>query len=242
MFTRIPYRWIGSLVLAAVLLVPAASAQDRTDRQNVVIRFDNGDSIVIVDGEVLSDEAAERYLEEHDFDGPTVHLGPGPHVRVYQSDEADDIHTYVGRFAPGAFFFDGDNGRFEFDEMFGDRLHALRDNLTVLDDFGGQLERGLAGSMRESSEIARMDMESRRLARQVRNAEGAERERLEGELEELLAEIFEKKQALRAQRIERLQDELDKLETDQRQRTSARQEIIERRLRELLGERDVYDW
>ena len=85
-------------------------------------------------------------------------------------------------------------------------------------------------------------MESRRLAQRARRAEGEERARLEGELEEKLNEIFERKQALREERIDRLRGDLDELLDAHNERDQNRREIIERRLNELLGKTSKYDW
>ena len=88
----------------------------------------------------------------------------------------------------------------------------------------------------------RMEMESQRLARRARRADGDERAQFEQELQEKLNEIFDHKQALRAERAERLQEELNKALEQQNDRSQSRNEIIDRRLRELLGQRDKYDW
>ena len=87
-----------------------------------------------------------------------------------------------------------------------------------------------------------MEMESRRLAQRARRAEGEERTRLEAELEEKLREIFDRKQQLREEHIEHLREELDEALEKHNARTQDRQEIIDRRLNQLLGKSTRYDW
>ena len=88
-----------------------------------------------------------------------------------------------------------------------------------------------------AGELMRMEQETHRLARQVRRAEGAERAELERELRERLAELLE-----RQERVEALERTLDEERETLRERRRNRDEILERRLRDLLGEGDVLDW
>ncbi len=98
-------------------------------------------------------------------------------------------------------------------------------------------------------EIAEGERESRALARQLRRAEGNERDALVDELRQTLERTFDLKQQARRERIEHLQAEGDRLRTDRAEleaelaeREAARREIIEQRRKELLGERDELDW
>ena len=92
------------------------------------------------------------------------------------------------------------------------------------------------------AEVWEMEREASRLAREARRAEGDEREKLEKELEKKLEAIFERKMELREKHVERLEEMLEEARTRLEERRKAREEIIKRRLRELLGEEDVYEW
>ena len=61
-------------------------------------------------------------------------------------------------------------------------------------------------------------------------------------LEEVLGQIFDMKLAEQRKRIDKMSGELDDLQQRLQERTSSRERIIERRLRELKGERDTLDW
>lgn len=100
----------------------------------------------------------------------------------------------------------------------------------------------LGDAWQSQREVAEMERQSRDLARQVRSAEGAERERLEQELRAHLDELFSTKLELRRERVERLAERLERERAELDQRRSRRSEIVERRYRELLGERDELDW
>lgn len=91
-------------------------------------------------------------------------------------------------------------------------------------------------------ELMEQEAETQRLARRVREAEGAERERLEAELRTALDDLFEAKMALRAERIDELEAELTERREQYEARRAEQDAIVERRLRDLLGEDDVLDW
>jgi hypothetical protein len=87
------------------------------------------------------------------------------------------------------------------------------------------------------------------LARQLRRAEGADRDRLTRELRETLERTFDLKQQARREQVEamredaeRLRSDLAELEEELSERDAVRDEIIERRQQDLLGERDELDW
>ena len=113
-----------------------------------------------------------------------------------------------------------------------------------VDDLLGRLSLpGLeTGFFFEDAEVRRMEREVHTLAQRVRRAEAAERPALEQELQAKLDALFEQKMELRAERIERLEAELQQQRERYDARRRAQGEIVERRLRELLGEKDVLDW
>src|SRR5690606_11524026 len=96
--------------------------------------------------------------------------------------------------------------------------------------------------LRENAEVAELEHEARRLAREARQADGAERERLEGELRAKLEAIFDEKMKVRRERVERLERDLREARDAVDARQRARAEKIDRRLRELLGEEDALEW
>lgn len=228
------------LVMAAFLAQPAA-AQDasaapdtvRVEAETVVLVTPDGREVVVV---LDPSVEAMRGLRSHVRVHPLPDGGHEDHeARVYRF-EADAPR--VLRFGDGTAPFDVE----VFDRAM-DELHPM------LDDVGGRVERlralmpgDMTALLEERREIARLDAESRRLAREVRAAEGDRQERLRGELAEQLAEVYAQKQALREQRLERMAQELAEERRELEQREQAREEIIERRLRELLGEDDVLDW
>ncbi len=252
---RIALRWLGMSLLAVLLLAPPASAQkvvqkivktdtSDTDKKTIVIEIEDGDRRVIVDGKELSDEEAEAFLEEENVrmggegERHVIRMGP-MRDRLRISGRAPEVLARAHRFeGPRAFFFDEDGFR---EGMVRD-LEILGDDFTWFPGEGGALAGEMHMSMKARSEIAKMDMESRRLARQVREAEGAERELLEQELRTRLDEIFERKQALRAEHVEQLRRQLEAVQTEHGERQEAKREIIERRLKKLLGQDDKYDW
>jgi len=95
---------------------------------------------------------------------------------------------------------------------------------------------------RESAEVIKLEREARELARKARRAEGAEREQLEQELRAKLMETLDAKLEARSERIERLEEHLQEERNILDARRNSREEIVSRRLRELLGEDDLLDW
>ncbi|GEM_PF-4665007 len=94
----------------------------------------------------------------------------------------------------------------------------------------------------ESRKIAGLERESRQLAREARRAEGAERRQLEAQLRSKLEEIFTEKLEVRRKHIQRLEERLQEQRSQLQEREQKRNEIIDRRYRQLLGEDDALDW
>lgn len=91
------------------------------------------------------------------------------------------------------------------------------------------------GSSPTSPEIVKMDVESRRLANEMLNAEGKEREELSRQLDELLESIFDKKTALREQQIEKLTEKLREEQETVAHRKKSKQQMIRDRKADLTG-------
>ena len=92
------------------------------------------------------------------------------------------------------------------------------------------------------SGLAKLESEARSLSRMARRADGDEKERLESDLRDKLDELFALKQQLEEERIAELREELVEAERVHSERQQLREEIIRRRLNELLGVESKYDW
>ena len=100
----------------------------------------------------------------------------------------------------------------------------------------------LALELGSSSELAKKEAAARSLAMKIRLADGDEKEALTAELREALDEIFALKQESRQEKIQELREKLDEAQQELAERAELEEEIIERRLNELLGSRSKYDW
>jgi len=192
------------------------------DRTVEVIRSDDdGHTTIIVNGDTL--KADDDFVW---FDGDYLRHRFSPQIApgsrsLYFSD--DDLHFgedfALDLDAPP--FFDGD---FTFN----------------LDGNDGAL--GNLFLNRSSNKINQKEAEARTLARKARTLEGDERVKAEQELETLLGEIFDMKQETREERIKRMTERLSKEREALSERENARTEMIERRKKSLLGERDPLAW
>ena len=92
------------------------------------------------------------------------------------------------------------------------------------------------------AEEKRLERESRQLAQQYRKTEDeAEKTRLKGELQSLLYELFDYRQMNRKDEIERLEKRLAELREANQERLASKEEIVQRRLDALLGEKGM-EW
>lgn len=196
---------------------------------NVWVQRDGDEVTVIVDGDTLKGAAKAEWLSEHregDRTGPmrfrVRRPGPGAYAFHFDDDDAPEFEFDMEDMPFGNMFFRGDD----------DDDHVFRLN--------GDMGRFF--NWHSDAEVMKMESQARKLARTARTAEGEARETAEAELDALLAEIFAKKQAHRQERIERLETELAKEKEAVRVRAQAEQDIIERRKKQLLGERDRLDW
>ena len=206
---------IAVAFLAVFVLARPVAAQEEADTIYV-----SGDNTIVI----MSDDGKRIIVRSADDHGdwPRVfNLRPGqwraPRVEFRGHAFGDDDFTV-------------------FSDHFGNFGNVLTGGFG--DDFTVQL----GESMKERTELMKMEMESQRLARRARRADSDERAQLEQELEKKLNEIFDRKQALREERVEQLREALNKALDQQNDRDQNRNEIIDRRLRELLGQHDKYDW
>lgn len=223
------------LMVGSLLIVPVVHAQDAEDMP--------ADTVVVQSNKVVikTPDGQKIYVYTDDGDtGARVFVGdPGDDhgLRMWRGVAPDVRFRHFDADHPRAFVFGDDGEGFDFD-------FDMPEIEPLLEGLGGmrrmRLELGM--STEERAEIARMDAETHRLAREARRAEGAERQRLERELREELETIFERKLELRSKHIETLEDRLNEERETLEERRQSRNEIIERRLRDLLGEDDALDW
>jgi hypothetical protein len=89
--------------------------------------------------------------------------------------------------------------------------------------------------MKEDNEL---DRRTRELGMQYRGAPEPRREELRRELENLVKRHFELRQERRQLELKRLERELQRLREAIERRTRAREELVGKRVRELLGEQE----
>ena len=222
---------IALAFLAVFFLARPAAAQEEAEADTIYVSGDNSIVIISDDGRRIIVRSAD------DLDWPKIFVGDEllsrPHVFSIRPGQwrAPKVEFR------GRHFGDDDDHDFT---VFSDYLGNFGNVLAR--GFGDDFTVHLGESMRERTEIMKMEMESQRLARSARRADADERVQLEQELQEKLNEIFDRKQELRENRIEELRESLNKALDQQNDRDQSRNEIIDRRLRELLGQHNKYDW
>ena len=226
---------LSALALAALPVV----AQPATRQERVVVTVDStadggrfgvrrpGDRMVIRrierDGVVSVDTVRFRWP-----DGDNVafrHPGPGQDGAEFTWFERDaDVQSDTVRFRfPGA-------------DVLLDRLPGLIDG-PFRDAFPAP---GVSEETRERMQT--LDRRSRDLAREARAAEGRDRERLERELDGVLAELFDVRADARREEAAHLRERADALDAGLRDRADRREALLDARRRALLGETDGADW
>ena len=86
------------------------------------------------------------------------------------------------------------------------------------------------------AEDNRLEREAQSLARQVRAAKSDEREKLRAELAVTVDKHFEVRQQRRELSLKRMEEELKRLREAIESRTKGREEIVQKRLTELIGD------
>jgi hypothetical protein len=206
-------------VAAVFLWLPTISAAQDAD----TIRVD-ADRIVIVvdDGRVImrrTDDAGtvdERELRVGRGDRPSD-------IRIMrrQGTEGDTLTFDIERFVQGA-------------RAFADVPRMWMEDFDFAD-------RPLGDFMTERRETARLEADTRELARRARSAEGAERERLEAQLRARLDELLTMRLDIERERVDRLEEQADQRRERLERRMENRGEILERRFRDLMGS-DEFEW
>lgn len=83
-----------------------------------------------------------------------------------------------------------------------------------------------------------LDQQTRELADALRGAKKDDREKIRAELTEVVNKHFDIRQKRRELQIKRMEDELKKLHEAMTKRNEAKEQIIKRRLAELVGNED----
>lgn len=98
----------------------------------------------------------------------------------------------------------------------------------------------------EMAELMRSDHEleqrSMQLAHRYRMSRDEARDDLKKELEEVVNKHFDVRQQRRELQIKRMEESLEKLRGTIKKRADAREEIVDKRLRELMGERSELEF
>ena len=234
------YRVAAGVLTAAFLIPSPASAQDddvEIRAKRMVIELD-ADGRVVIDGKTLS-EGDEPIILRVDPDGDEIEvetIGPRRHMmvrsargprgdRVTYGSGDDDLHTYLE----------------DFDFDFDFEMPNIPDVAPLLEGLRVEMA-PFRESLEEHRAIAELERESRDLARSAREAEGDDRRRLESELRTHLNEIFDKKLQIQRDRIAELEERVAEERDEVERRRTAREEIVDRRLRTLMGEDDHLDW
>jgi hypothetical protein len=208
-------RWLAVLSLGAgiVAITPRMTcAQEAPQADNQTTTIIIRDGTVTVNGEEVTEDTR------------TLRVGPdGQEVVIVRTPQ-------MRAFAP-----------FRFNDEFSgvtDAIEAVRVNAPnfapVLNEFVFAAE--------QSTETIQLERESMELARRARAAEGAERAQLEQELRAKLEEAFQAKLEVREERVQRLEDQLNEQQNLLEERRRNQNEIIERRLNDLMGQEDALDW
>jgi hypothetical protein len=91
-------------------------------------------------------------------------------------------------------------------------------------------------------ELRRMELESMALADQARRAPPEEREAASKKLQENLAKLFDLREENRARELVELKRRVEMLEKALADRKTSKERIVEKRRRELMGEKIDEDW
>ena len=122
---------------------------------------------------------------------------------------------------------------------FSMEMEPLHERLELMR--GGAFGSLMVGSG-SNGEIRKLERKSHELSRKIRRAEGGENAELNEELEALVNQIFDLKLEARQERIRKISADLDQLREQVQERNASRDQIIQRRLGQLRGERDTLDW
>jgi|GEM_PF-3210767 len=93
-----------------------------------------------------------------------------------------------------------------------------------------------------NDDIIELELKSEKLALEYKKAEDADKSRIKTELKNLLDDLFTRREELKKQEVEDLTKELKELKNSLELRSKNKSTIIQRRMDELLGNGDIYEW
>lgn len=248
-----------SLLVLGVATLPSMAFAQKADRDEKAAHT----VVEIKDGKVFLN--GKEVAEIEDADAPVVFKRSGKEMggQLWSLDEDrfgrangfvlrsdDDAEGFRVRSAPLAYgFYSEDGARAEFfderdfEEIFEVRDKARRQTAEAMAEL--ELAAPLMGlySQRSamSKEAVEADQRSRELARSIRRGEGDTQE-MQAELDALLEQVFDEKQATQQERIDKLRQQLSELEQRLQQRQDDREQIISKRRDQLLGRDSRFDW
>ena len=195
----------------------------------VVVKSEDGENFsVMVDGEEADLADVQKRVMMFKSDDGEEHSFAMPQMRRYMLKGGE------GENMKDVFMWRGDNEPLV-------SAHGMR--ARIFDGLDGDSPMlWVHGELEQQQKISEQEQQSRKLAREIKDAEAGERADLEVELEALLGEIFDLKQDARVSEIERLQERIEKLRVTSDEREANRSEVIERRKSTLLGDRDPLEW
>lgn len=251
-----------SLLVVGVVTLPASSAlAQKSDRDEKPART----VVEIKDGKVFLN--GKEVAEIEDADAPVVFKRSGKEMggQLWSLDEDrfgrangfvlrsdDDAEGFRVRSMPRARaygFTSEDGGQVEFfserdfEEIFDVQDRARRQTAEAMAEL--ELAAPLMGLYSQrvvlGREAVEADQRSRELARSIRRGEGDAQE-LQAELDALLEQVFDEKQAAQQERVDKLRQQLTELEQRLQQRNADREQIISKRRDQLLGRDSRFDW
>ncbi len=218
--------------LVAIFLMAFTLVSSSTAQENAVNKIEVKDGKVYVNGEMVKElEDANRPLlliNGNDEAG---------HKMSFFSNEHDSGNMFAFRGV-------GRHGNtFEFDGMrnfdVASNIFRVADNLMWPSAAPNNLYYSSRG---ETDEIRQLEMKSHELARSYRSATETERASLADDLRRILEKIFDLKEKSMNERLERMTKELGQLTLRVEERHLSREDIVSRRNRELIGEKDALAW
>lgn len=242
----------GLFAAAALMAVPAiaqdAAISDEIDDevvvrgQRVTIEVDD-EGRVLIDGERVSDDEGPIVLRVESDDGDVEIEAISPSLREFRVHRAPPAGDHVRHRDRIVIRGDHDWPHVAgFMKDFEFEMPDLPDMAPLMERFHLEIGDPMRASFREHREVAEQEREAREIARRARDAAGSERAELEAELQAKVNEIFDKKMELREEVISDLQEEVQEEREELNRRRELRQEMIDRRMRTLLGEDDLLEW
>ncbi len=91
-------------------------------------------------------------------------------------------------------------------------------------------------------EIVEYEIETKSLIEKLKKEDGAEKAQIKSSLQKAIGKLFDLKEKRRSLEIKRLEERLDELNKKLKIRKQNKDEIIKRRMQELLGEENYLEW